>query len=88
MKVRFTFSLKRIKTILGYFVYYIFLNVLEHGLSTGSRYDQESEFFNKKCICDEHWSGELCHIPIADQVLKCFISINFCFFSVTREVLI
>ncbi|KAI6177067.1 EGF-like domain-containing protein [Aphelenchoides bicaudatus] len=39
----------------------------QNGLSTGSRYDPKSEFFNKKCICDEHWSGELCHIPIADQ---------------------
>jgi cell division protein FtsL len=33
----------------------------------GSRYDPDSIFFNKKCICEENWSGELCHIPIANQ---------------------
>jgi hypothetical protein len=40
--------------------------VLEHGLSVGSRYDPDSIFFNRKCICDEDWSGDLCHIPIAN----------------------
>ncbi|CAD5214444.1 unnamed protein product [Bursaphelenchus okinawaensis] len=39
----------------------------DHGLSVGRRYDPTSAFFNKKCICDEEWSGELCHIPIANQ---------------------
>uniref|UniRef100_A0A7E4VSY7 EGF-like domain-containing protein n=1 Tax=Panagrellus redivivus TaxID=6233 RepID=A0A7E4VSY7_PANRE len=39
----------------------------EHGLSVGARYDPQSPIFNKKCICDDDWSGDLCNIPIADQ---------------------
>lgn len=33
----------------------------------GPRFDPASAFFNRKCICDEDWSGDLCHIPIANQ---------------------
>lgn len=47
----------------------IISHVLEHGLSVGPRYDLDSSFFNKKCICDEDWAGDLCNIPITDQVL-------------------
>ncbi|TMS36757.1 hypothetical protein L596_003846 [Steinernema carpocapsae] len=38
-----------------------------NGLSTGPRYDPHSLFFNKKCICNNDWDGELCDEPIADQ---------------------
>ncbi|EJW77475.1 hypothetical protein WUBG_11615, partial [Wuchereria bancrofti] len=33
-----------------------------HGISVGIRYDPDSLFFNKPCICDEDWSGDLCDI--------------------------
>lgn len=39
----------------------------EHGLSVGPRYDPDSIFFNRQCICDEDWAGDLCNIPINDQ---------------------
>ncbi|KAI1708856.1 teneurin-3 [Ditylenchus destructor] len=39
----------------------------EHGLSVGNRYDSDSTFFNRMCICDEDWAGELCNEPVADQ---------------------
>uniref|UniRef100_A0A914ZFR1 EGF-like domain-containing protein n=1 Tax=Parascaris univalens TaxID=6257 RepID=A0A914ZFR1_PARUN len=38
-----------------------------HGISVGARYDPDSLFFNKPCICDEDWIGELCDVPTADQ---------------------
>uniref|UniRef100_A0A915DVY3 EGF-like domain-containing protein n=1 Tax=Ditylenchus dipsaci TaxID=166011 RepID=A0A915DVY3_9BILA len=39
----------------------------EHGLSVGPRFDPEETFFNRRCICEDDWTGELCNIPIADQ---------------------
>ncbi|KHN86166.1 hypothetical protein Tcan_05588 [Toxocara canis] len=39
-----------------------------HGISVGARYDPDSLFFNRPCICDEGWIGELCEVPTADQV--------------------
>lgn len=41
-----------------------------HGISVGARYDPDSLFFNKPCICDEDWIGELCDVPTADQVMS------------------
>ncbi|KAL3983163.1 Laminin EGF-like (Domains III and V) family protein [Acanthocheilonema viteae] len=38
-----------------------------HGISVGIRYDPDSLFFNKPCICDEEWSGDLCDILKANQ---------------------
>ncbi|VDK47733.1 unnamed protein product [Anisakis simplex] len=38
-----------------------------HGISVGARYDSESLFFNKPCLCDEGWIGDLCEVPIANQ---------------------
>ncbi|VDN05859.1 unnamed protein product [Thelazia callipaeda] len=38
-----------------------------HGISVGIRYDPDSLFFNKPCICDEDWSGDLCDISRANQ---------------------
>uniref|UniRef100_A0AC35TLL8 EGF-like domain-containing protein n=1 Tax=Rhabditophanes sp. KR3021 TaxID=114890 RepID=A0AC35TLL8_9BILA len=37
------------------------------GLSVGPRYDPNNLFFNKMCICEDDWDGELCDIPTADQ---------------------
>jgi hypothetical protein len=31
-----------------------------NGLSTWNRYNPESFFFNKRCLCDPGWTGELC----------------------------
>ncbi|VDN32840.1 unnamed protein product [Gongylonema pulchrum] len=39
-----------------------------HGISVGIRYDPDSLFFNKPCICDEDWSGDLCDISKTNQV--------------------
>ena len=35
-----------------------------NGLPTGSQYDSDSEFFNKHCLCDSGWTGELCDISL------------------------
>uniref|UniRef100_A0A914WDJ9 EGF-like domain-containing protein n=1 Tax=Plectus sambesii TaxID=2011161 RepID=A0A914WDJ9_9BILA len=31
-----------------------------NGLATGAQYDSESRFFNKRCLCDPGWIGDLC----------------------------
>uniref|UniRef100_A0A914X3Z5 EGF-like domain-containing protein n=1 Tax=Plectus sambesii TaxID=2011161 RepID=A0A914X3Z5_9BILA len=31
-----------------------------NGLSTGESYDPESVFFDRRCLCDVGWTGELC----------------------------
>ncbi|CAJ0954717.1 unnamed protein product, partial [Mesorhabditis belari] len=38
-----------------------------HGKSVGRRYDPNSLFFNKPCICDEGWEGDLCEFRLTDR---------------------
>ncbi len=40
-----------------------FVNLV-NGLSVGNQYDENSIFFNKRCICDAGFTGELCDIPL------------------------
>jgi hypothetical protein len=39
----------------------VFIQIFSvNGLSTGAQYDPTSIFFNKRCLCDAGWTGELC----------------------------
>uniref|UniRef100_A0A0N4Z7S7 EGF-like domain-containing protein n=1 Tax=Parastrongyloides trichosuri TaxID=131310 RepID=A0A0N4Z7S7_PARTI len=38
-----------------------------NGLSTGPRYNKQSLFFSKMCICNDGWDGELCDVPTTEQ---------------------
>ncbi|CAD6188367.1 unnamed protein product [Caenorhabditis auriculariae] len=38
-----------------------------HGTSVGPRYDRNSLFFAKPCLCDDGWDGELCEYKLADK---------------------
>lgn len=46
----------------------------------GVRYDPDSLFFNKPCICDEDWSGDLCDISKTNQATF----LNYLFFSADK----
>ncbi|CAI4226747.1 unnamed protein product [Auanema sp. JU1783] len=38
-----------------------------HGLSVGPRFDPNSLFFSRPCICNDGWQGELCDLRLTDK---------------------
>uniref|UniRef100_A0A914UJS0 EGF-like domain-containing protein n=1 Tax=Plectus sambesii TaxID=2011161 RepID=A0A914UJS0_9BILA len=38
-----------------------------NGLSTGDQYKPHSAFFNKRCLCDAGWTGELCETSLINR---------------------